>query len=50
MRCHIHFLVGILSILFLSILAGMRTLCLSHNARHRSTSVGGRLAWIDITS
>lgn len=30
--------------------AGMRTLCLSHNARHYSTSVGGRLAWIDITS
>lgn len=29
---------------------GMRTLCLSHNQRHSSTSVGGRLAWIDTTS
>ncbi|WP_193015362.1 MULTISPECIES: SUMF1/EgtB/PvdO family nonheme iron enzyme [Gammaproteobacteria] len=30
--------------------AGMRTLCLSHHQHHRSTSVGGRLAWIDLTS
>lgn len=30
--------------------AGMRTLCLSHTQHHCSTSVGGRLAWIDISS
>lgn len=28
--------------------AGMRTLCLSHAANHRSTSVGGRIAWIEL--
>lgn len=30
--------------------AGMRTLCLSYHAQYRSTSVGGRRAWIHINS
>ncbi|OAT39317.1 hypothetical protein [Proteus myxofaciens] len=30
--------------------AGMRTLCLSHHSSHISTSVGGRLSWMNISS